>query len=235
MPFKKHSRSIGSLLETMQILRSPKGCPWDAEQTPQSLTPYIMEEACELIDAIETGTDEMIKEELGDLLLQVIFQAQIFAEQGKFNFDDIADTINDKLLRRHPHVFSSNDPNLNNHQLDQQWEEIKQAEKRLTNRRTCLADHLPNRLPALQRAQKLVSRLHKTGLSRYLRETDVVTSPRSSSDRVASTTQAISSESELGYHLFHLVIKAEKAGFDAERALRQVIQKVVKKVPPGRR
>ena len=105
MTQKNPHNGIDLLLEIMSTLRGPGGCPWDAEQTPESLAPYILEEACELIDAIEAGDKNEIMDELGDLLLQVVFQARIFEENGLFDFDDVANTISEKLIRRHPHVF----------------------------------------------------------------------------------------------------------------------------------
>ena len=105
MPGRDPCQTLRELLATMHALRAPGGCPWDAAQTPESLAPYIIEEACESIEAIETGTPEMIADELGDLLLQIVFQAEIAAERGQFDFADVAAGINAKLVRRHPHVF----------------------------------------------------------------------------------------------------------------------------------
>ena len=155
MTHKDTRNSVDSLLKIMQELRAPDGCPWDAEQTPESLTSYILEEACELIEAIEEGAPELILDELGDLLLQVVFQAQIFSERNQFDFHDVATGITDKLVRRHPHVFNRDEADVLATQLDKQWDKIKRSEA--TYNKTCLADHLPSTLPSLQRAQKLVS------------------------------------------------------------------------------
>ncbi|UCF89598.1 MAG: nucleoside triphosphate pyrophosphohydrolase [bacterium] len=98
-------KPIDELLEIMATLRGPKGCPWDREQTHETLRPYVVEEAYELVEAVDSGENGEIREELGDLLLQIVFHSQIAAEEGTFNFDDVVRGINDKLLRRHPHVF----------------------------------------------------------------------------------------------------------------------------------
>lgn len=101
----KTKKPIDELLEIMATLRGPKGCPWDREQTHETLRPYVVEEAYELVEAVDSGENGEIREELGDLLLQIVFHSQIAAEEGNFNFDDVVRGINDKLLRRHPHVF----------------------------------------------------------------------------------------------------------------------------------
>lgn len=192
----------------MQALRAENGCPWDAQQTAESLTPYILEEACELVDAIESGDQTLILEELGDLLLQVVFQAQIFSEQQLFDFYDVAEGIAEKLVRRHPHVFVRQGSQTITRDLDKQWEEIKSAEE--NNKKYCLADHLPSKLPALQRAQKLVSRARKANQHELL--------PCSGFD-IALPKQL--DEESLGKILFDLVKAAHAAGLDAEAALRK--------------
>ncbi len=123
------SQALGRLVEIMALLRAPeKGCPWDAEQTPESLLPYLVEETHEVLEAIETGDPAAIREELGDLLLQIVFQARIFEERGEFDMAAVSETIVEKLIRRHPHVFADQtdrDPQA----LAAQWERIKAAEK----------------------------------------------------------------------------------------------------------
>lgn len=121
--------ALQKLIEVVAKLRSPEGgCPWDLEQTPESLIPYIIEESYETVEAIRTGDTKAITEELGDLLLQVVLQAQIFSEYGEFNLAEIANGISEKLIRRHPHVFG--DVTVNSvEEVRQNWEEIKAAEK----------------------------------------------------------------------------------------------------------
>lgn len=215
---------LDSLLEIMHALRAPNGCPWDAEQTPESLTPYILEEACELIDAIEGGNPELIQDELGDLLLQVVFQAQIFKERNQFDFHDVATGIADKLIRRHPHVFDRSHTKVHTSELDQQWESIKQSEA--THNKSCLADHLPSKLPALQRAQKLISKACRVGRQAAL------PSAGQKWQLQMSDTQEVSEnwqpdEESLGQALFFLARKAHDANLDAETALRKITQRTI--------
>jgi MazG family protein len=208
----------------MQTLRSPQGCPWDAEQTPESLAPYIIEEACELVDAIEGGNLEQIKDELGDLLLQVVFQAQIFSEREQFCFEDIAQGIADKLIRRHPHVFEDRNKKTGRVELDKQWEEIKQKES--TQTKSCLADHLPGKLPALQHAQKLISKTHKIDRSDELPETGGVLSVISKQNAYDINLD----EETIGQTIFAMTMLAHDAGIDAETALRKTTKKILLKL-----
>jgi len=227
MTHKDSRNSIDSLLKIMQELRAPDGCPWDAEQTPESLASYILEEACELIEAIEEGTSELIKDELGDLLLQVVFLAQIFSERGQFDFYDVATGIADKLVRRHPHVFDRDGSKELTAQLDKQWDKIKRSEA--TYNKTCLADHLPSTLPSLQRAQKLVSKV-----SRSDRLDELPAAHEKLLQRVIGTQDDNDNlqldEETLGKALFHLVRLAYDANLDAETALRKITRKNIQKL-----
>ncbi len=236
MTHKITHNSLNYLLETMQALRAPRGCPWDAEQTPESLAPYILEEACELIDAIEDGAPELILDELGDLLLQVVFQAQIFKERNQFNFHDVANGIANKLVRRHPHVFArphdsqENGPTVQTTDLDKQWDEIKRSEA--THNKTCLADHLPTHLPALQRAQKLISRIYRAGRQNELPEAQSKllrgqNEPGDSTEPAASNENGQPDEETLGQALFELVKFAHDNNLDAETALRKTTRKAI--------
>ena len=225
MTHKSTLNNLDSLLEIMQALRAPDSCPWDAEQTPESLAPFILEEACELIDVIEEGAPELILDELGDLLLQVVFQAQIFKERGLFDFHDVATGIADKLVRRHPHVFDQNYTKSHAVELDQQWDDIKQSEA--THTKSCMADHLPNNLPALQRAQKLVSKAIRVGRQTELPEVD----QHQLLQRYLPEEGKVNiqpDEEALGAALFHLVKLAHEANLDAESALRKFTKKTVK-------
>jgi MazG family protein len=211
MRTKKSNQSISKLLKTMQILRSDNGCPWDMEQTPESLTPYILEEASELVDAIESGDANLIMDELGDLLLQVVFQAQIFSEQGLFDFNDIAESINKKLVRRHPHVFEPDGIERNQNELDLQWETIKRRETLSQKVHKNQIGHIPSRLPSLQLAQKLISRLIRSKHEGLL--------PNEINLEAIMTSQTNSGET-FGQLFLQLIIAAEKAGLDAEQSLR---------------
>jgi uncharacterized protein YabN with tetrapyrrole methylase and pyrophosphatase domain len=156
--------AINDLLKVMAKLRSPKGCPWDREQTHHSLRWHAVEEVYELIDAIEARDDFEMEEELGDLLLQVVFHCQLARERGAFDFDKVARHITDKLIRRHPHVFGK----LKVRDVDQvwaNWEKIKRAEKHGTHRaRESVLDGIPAHLPALQRAEKVAKKARKAEL-----------------------------------------------------------------------
>ena len=215
MPGLDPCQALAELLATMRTLRAPGGCPWDAGQTPESLAPYILEEACETIEAIETGSPETVAGELGDLLLQVVFQAQIFAERGCFDFADVAAGINAKLLRRHPHVFADQGQGVTDVNLELQWERIKLEEQAAD---APAGQHplgsLPGNLPALQQAQKLVSRAMRRGI-------DI---PLPSPMQPASGQL---SEEELGLVLLALAKQAELSGLDAEQALRKTVRKIL--------
>ncbi len=148
------------LRDIVAQLRSPEGCPWDREQTHQSLKPHLIEECYELIDAIDAGDDKELKEELGDLLLQVVLHSQMASEEKRFDLDDVAAVIADKLVNRHPHVFG--ETRLpDSEAVLRQWEVIKRAEKQ--ERRSVL-DGVPKGLPALARAQKVQD---QSGSSRF--------------------------------------------------------------------
>jgi len=220
--------ALQSLLGIMRRLRAPDGCPWDANQTPQSLAPYILEEACELIDAIESDDTERVLDELGDLLLQVVFQARIFEERQLFAFSDIAQTIAEKLVRRHPHVFEP-DGGEQKVDLDRQWESIKQSEA--VSAKSCLADHLPSRLPSLQNAQKLLVKSARRG------DTDKlpVMAPTDWAKIIAPVGDDLTSglnEEKLGLALFQLTRLADQAGLDAETALRKFLRKTIQLIEP---
>jgi nucleoside triphosphate diphosphatase len=162
----KRNPAIKDLLRVMARLRSPTGCPWDREQDHQSLRWHAVEEVYELLDAIEAGDDRELAEELGDLLLQVVFHCQLAKERGAFDFEKVCRHIVDKLIRRHPHVFG----NVKVKNVDQvwaNWERIKHAEKHGTKHaRPSALDGIPKHLPALLRAEKLVKKARKSGLAR---------------------------------------------------------------------
>src|ERR1017187_9242694 len=190
------------LLEVMARLRSPTGCPWDREQDHMTLRWHAVEEVYELLDAIEARDDHELEEELGDLLLQVVFHCQLGRERGAFDFEKVARHITDKLIRRHPHVFGT----LRVKDVDQvwaNWEKIKQAEKRGTSHaRPSALDGIPKRLPALLQAAKLVKKAHKAKL--------MAECPKKS----ARTKR------ELAESLFALAQFAQERGWSAEDLLR---------------
>jgi uncharacterized protein YabN with tetrapyrrole methylase and pyrophosphatase domain len=203
----KKQSAINDLIKVMARLRSPKGCPWDREQNHRSLRWHAVEEVYELIDAIEAGDDHEMAEELGDLLLQVVFHCQLARERGAFDFEKVARHITDKLIRRHPHVFG----NIKVKDVDEvwaNWEKIKRAEKHGTRHaRGSALDGIPKHLPALLRAEKLVKKARRSKL--------VSNGP--------AKTQL--NRAALGEQLFDLVIAAQTKGWSAEGLLRAELQK----------
>src|SRR5947209_4687951 len=161
---KPKAPAINDLLKVMARLRSPKGCLWDQEQDHKSLRWHAVEEVYELIDAIEAGDDEEMSEELGDLLLQVVFHCQLAAERKAFDFEKVARRITEKLIRRHPHVFGDAQAKTVD-AVWAQWEKIKKSEKAGTKQeRTSALDGIPRHLPALLRTEKLIKKARKHGL-----------------------------------------------------------------------
>ena len=161
---KKRKPAIEDLLKVMAKLRSPKGCPWDREQSHLTLRRHAIEEVYELIDAIEAGDDHEMAEELGDLLLQVVFHCQLANERGVFDFEKVCRVLVDKLVRRHPHVFGTTKVK-NVDEVWANWEKIKKAEKHGTKHaRHSALDGIPKHLPALLRAEKLLKKAHKAKL-----------------------------------------------------------------------
>jgi tetrapyrrole methylase family protein / MazG family protein len=160
----KRKSAIDDLLKVMARLRSPKGCPWDREQDHLTLRRHAIEEVYELIDAIEARDDLEMAEELGDLLLQVVFHCQLARERGAFDFEKVTRHLVDKLIRRHPHVFGKTKVK----DVDEvwaNWERIKHAEKKGTHHeRVSALDGIPKHLPALLRAEKLLKKAHKAKL-----------------------------------------------------------------------
>jgi XTP/dITP diphosphohydrolase len=161
---KSKGPAIEELLKVMAALRAPTGCPWDREQTHMTLRHHAVEEVYELMDAIEAGDDQEMAEELGDVLLQVVFHCQLAAERGAFDFETVARHILQKLIRRHPHVFGDAQAKTVD-AVWAQWEIIKKAEKSGTrHERPSALDGIPKHLPALLRAEKLIKKARKAGL-----------------------------------------------------------------------
>jgi tetrapyrrole methylase family protein/MazG family protein len=154
------SCTFEQLLTIMRKLRAPGGCPWDAEQTHESLTRYLIEETYEVIEAIDEKSPQHLKEELGDLLLQPIFHAAIAEESGDFTIDDVISTLCDKLIRRHPHVFGELEIKDSNAQIEN-WEKIKQLEK--GDERPSALSGVPDHLPALMKAHKISEKASRVG------------------------------------------------------------------------
>ncbi len=154
-----HPRGWAGLLELMNVLRGPGGCPWDREQDYGSLRSYLLEESFEVAEAIDRGDRDQLREELGDLLFQIVFLARLAEEQGRFTIHDVVDGIADKLVRRHPHVFGSAVATTAD-QVARNWEEIKRGEK---GGQRALLDSVPRALPALLAAQRLGDKAAQVG------------------------------------------------------------------------
>jgi len=215
--------SVTRLVEIMAALRHPqKGCPWDLEQDFRSIAPYTLEEAYEVADAIERDDLQALREELGDLLLQVVFHARMASEQGAFDFEDVARDICDKLVRRHPHVFGDAVVESADAQTAE-WERLKAEEKAARGEPGGLLADVPLALPALTRAAKLGRRAARVGfdwpdaggprakIEEELSELDQAVADGAGGDLV---------ESELGDLLFAVVNYARHLGVDPESALR---------------
>jgi uncharacterized protein YabN with tetrapyrrole methylase and pyrophosphatase domain len=197
----KSKPAINDLLKVMARLRSPTGCPWDREQSHMTLRRHAIEEVYELIDAIEARDDHEMAEELGDLLLQVVFHCQLARERGAFDFEKVCRVLVEKLVRRHPHVFGRTKVK-NVDEVWANWEKIKRAEKHGTRHaRHSAFDGIPKHLPALLRAEKLVKKARKADL---LKEK----SPREKISRA-----------NLGEKLFELAQLAQSRGWSAEELL----------------
>lgn len=214
------SSRIEELLAIMERLRAPDGCPWDREQTFTSIAPYTIEEAYEVADAIEREDLMHLKDELGDLLFQVVFHAQIARERGAFDFEDAAGAICDKLLRRHPHVFAGEGrPSAAEQSV--LWENIKAQERGAADAHSAL-DGVPRALPALMRAHKLSKRAARVGFDfEHASQTaDKVAEELAEVREAASGGPSQEIFEEVGDLLFAAANLARKLDVDAEAALR---------------
>ena len=187
------------LIEVMHALR--RGCPWDAGQTHESLVHYLIEEALETVEAIESGADDHLVEELGDLLLQVVFHAEIAAEAGRFDIEDVARRISDKLVARHPYVFADGDVPAD---LLSSWEQAKAVEKG----RSSALEGIPERMSALSRAHKVMARARSHGHP----------------PQEWGVTAAEVDADDLGPEMLRLVARAESLGIDPEQATRRALR-----------
>jgi MazG family protein len=215
---QQRGESFTSLVAVMRRLLGPGGCPWDREQTEESLRPYILEEACEVIDAIDSKDPEAICEELGDLSLQIAFLSELLRNQGKCGPDDVMRAICEKLVRRHPHVFgdvavADSDEVVTN------WNKIKTQEK--ANRR--LLDSVPRSLPGLVRARSIGQKVASVGFDWPDSEGSLAKVREELGELITASSERDSSamEAELGDLLFALVNYSRHIGVDAELALKK--------------
>ncbi len=216
---------IEELIRIMAALRAENGCPWDRQQTRQSLKPFIIEEAYEVLDAIEADNADELKEELGDLLFQIVFQCRIAEEQGEFGLQDVIDGISNKMTSRHPHVFGNADIRTSGEVLIK-WDEHK---KREGKQRDSILDGVPGTMPALLRARKLQDRAAKVGFD-WQRIDDVLLKL---DEEVLEFKEAVKKkqeyniEDELGDILFMIVNISRFIGVNPEDALRKTISKFI--------
>ncbi|MFK8028989.1 MAG: nucleoside triphosphate pyrophosphohydrolase [Gammaproteobacteria bacterium] len=220
---------IRVLLDIMRTLRDPdSGCPWDVEQTFATIAPYTVEEAYEVVEAIEQNDMAGLKDELGDLLLQVVFHAQMAKEQSLFEFGDVVEAICEKMTRRHPHVFAQHDQEVTKDDVRQTWQEIKQQER---GDHTSVLSGVPRALPALKRAQKLGSRASGAGFD----WPDITGAVSKVEEELGELKDAIEEndpshvEEEMGDLLFSLVNVCRHSGIDAEAALGKASAKFIRR------
>jgi tetrapyrrole methylase family protein/MazG family protein len=215
------------LVELMAALRGPEGCPWDRKQTPGSLKPFLVEECYEVIDALDEGRPDKVKEELGDLLFQIIFHARIAEEAGQFSMQDVITSIHEKMTRRHPHVFGD-EKLATDKEVLANWEEIKKKEKGHEDRKSIL-EGVPKELPSLLRAHRLQERAARVGfdwnhLNEALPKLD---------EEIAEFKESLKEENsgkieeELGDLFFTLVNISRFLGVNPDEALRKTISKFI--------
>ena len=196
-------KTFDELIEIAETLQGPEGCPWDKKQTFQSLKPYVLEEAHELLEALDADDAEMMVEELGDVLFQVVFFGTLGEKTGRFTLEDVIQSVCDKLVRRHPHVFGADKVDSSD-DVVKHWERIKLEEKK--DRKHPL-EGIPKTLGALARAQKIVDKMLRKEMSFPLSE------------------EKSSAEEVIGDQFLDLIIQAQQEGVDAESAVRASLKK----------
>jgi tetrapyrrole methylase family protein/MazG family protein len=244
--------ALSEVVDILATLRGPEGCPWDREQTTESLKPYLLEEVYEVLEAIDARDPSALKEELGDLLLQILFLSQIASEQGDFSYQDVNKELCEKLIRRHPHVFHKTDKAsvTTAGQVVQQWDQLKQQEKGGNPSTSSVLASVPKTAPALQRALQVQKRASRVGfdwntikpvLQKFKEELDELYAATASvahpandlaEDLEASlkTSQKhLDIEAELGDVLFSLVNVSRFLRIDPEEALRTATNKFIKR------
>ena len=236
------SKSFDDLVQIMARLRAPGGCPWDRKQTHETLKPYLLEEAYEVLEAIDHGRTPQLREEMGDLLLQVIFHAQIAAESGTFTIEDVVQHLCDKLVRRHPHVFGGaeeQDKAKNADEVYARWEQIKRAEREESGEPRSALDGVPKTLPALLRAYQIQARASRVGfdwpkldevlkkLDEELGEWREAMAQAESCDGDPAAARRV--EDELGDVLFTLVNAARFLKVNPEDTLRRTVDRFIER------
>src|SRR4051794_15706697 len=232
MPSRSAGEAFQKLVDIMARLRAPDGCPWDREQTLESLRGFLLEETHEVLDAIDRGDTDALRGEIGDLIFEGVFLAQVCADAGQFTVADSLDHITSKLIRRHPHIFDPTGRPLDTPgEVHQQWEQIKAKEQSDAGQRRSVLSGLPRTLPALLRAYEIGTRVAAVGFD-WSRTADVVDKIE---EEVAELRQAVAeegaarSEEEMGDLLFAIANLARKLGMDPESALRKANEKFTKR------
>ena len=220
-PAAAGAAEVAGLVEIMAKLRSAEGCPWDREQTWDSLRRYVLEEAYELVDAVDRKDPAAVLEECGDLLLEVVFMAQIAHEEGRFGMAEVARGITRKLIRRHPHVFGDHDRAADAEEALASWEAIKAAEK---SGRPASGDRLPQGLPALLLAMKAIERAGTGGGEEADRDGILPAFDRMQAARGAGDADEL--ETALGDLLLAVARGARRDGLDPESALRNAVRRL---------
>src|SRR6478672_2408517 len=217
-----------TLVDIMARLRGPQGCPWDREQTLESLRGFLLEETHEVLDAIDRGDDNALRGEIGDLIFEGVFLAQICADEGRFTVSDALRAITAKLIRRHPHIFDPDGRPLETPgQVHQQWEQIKAREQADAGERRSVLRGLPKSLPALLRAYEIGTRVAAVGFD-WAKSADVVDKideELAELRRAVATEGRERSEEEMGDLLFAIANLSRKLGIDPESALRKANEK----------
>lgn len=246
------SERFHKLVELMAALRAPNGCPWDRKQTHESLKPYLLEETYEVLEILDRQDHTKLPEELGDVLLQVLFHSQIASEAGRFTIEDVLEHLADKLIRRHPHVFENGAADATPTNADQvvaRWEDIKRTERQASGQPDSVLDGVPQTLPALLRAYQIQARASRVGfdwthdatgfdqvlgkIEEEIRELRVaIRAPGSNQakpDTAASTARQAQIVAEFGDVVFSLVNLARFIKVNPEDALRQAANRFVER------
>ena len=213
------------LMEVMKTLRGPGGCPWDVEQTHESITMGFVEELYEFIEAVEDKDIETMKEELGDLCLHIVFQVQIAKENGEFTMAEVLDSIIEKLIRRHPHVFSDVKVK-NSNEVVANWDDIKKQEKQKQHRKS-VVDGIPRHLPALSKARKVQIKAKKVGFD-WDKVEDVILKIKEEFNELYEAIEEKNQDhinEELGDVLFSVVNLSRFLDVEPERALHNTVRK----------
>jgi MazG family protein len=220
-------QAFARLVGIMQRLRGPGGCPWDHQQTLESLRPFVLEETYEVLQAIDGGDREALRGEIGDFLFEGVFLAQIAADEGHFTVVESVDAICEKLVRRHPHVFGTGSTASTPGQVLEQWEEIKSREQQASGRKKAVLAGMPKTLPALLGAHEIGTRVAAVGFD-WARTEDVIDKIREEVEELAAAFRRETrdrAEEEMGDLLFSIANLSRKLGVEPESALRKANEK----------